>query len=385
MKQVLSRRRWHALVTVALVAATTVAAALAASVPVAHAADSTITPGWRFAAVFPVLPGFNIVSASSLSDQWGVTSDGFNVYAVHLTSTGWKEAPPPLSLPLTSPAGLNNPHVVATSGQRAWAFAELDSGNSAQVLATQWTGSAWSKPHDFGTAEDFLGTAFGSGPTDVWQIGAGGSTNQIPEAYHYTGTTWSKVTFPVVSYQASASAAAGDWALGQVPSKGDTLAGTKVVHWVNGAWKQIALPAGIVPVGKPVLPVGIAAASPDSVWAAIEYGAVAGPNPGTEILLHWNGSAWSKVSLPKGVATVAPASADGHGGLFGLVPIATGSYTEHLSDDDWTRNSLPAAPGHLTGLGNMSLIPGTHSVIAAGLLFDETSSDTAGAIIKYES
>ena len=383
MKQVLAGRRWHALGVTAVTAATAVGAALAASAPVALAAASTTTPGWRFAAVFPALPGFNIVSAASISDQWGVTSDGFTMDAVHLTSTGWKQAPPPLSEPPSSLINVNNPHVVATSGQRAWAFAELDSANSGQVLATEWTGSAWSKPHDFGTAEDFLGTAFGSGPTDVWQIGAGGSANQIPEAYHYTGTTWSKVTFPVVSYQASGSAAAGDWALGQVPSKADTLAGTKVVHWVSGAWKQISLPTGIVPAGKPVLPVGIAAASPDSVWAAIEYGAVAGPNPGTEILLHWNGSTWSKVSLPKGVAVVAPASADGHGGLFGIVPIATGSYTEHWTGDDWTRNSLPAKSGYLTQVGNLSLIPGTHSVIAAGLLYNQTTSATEGAIIKY--
>jgi hypothetical protein len=366
-----------------LAAATTVTAALTASVPVAHAASNTTTPGWRFAAVFPALTGFNNVSAASVTYQWGVTSDGLTVGAVHLTSTGWKLTPPPLSQPPTSVLNLNNPQVVATSGQKAWAFAELDGANSGQVLATEWTGSAWSKPHDFGAVEDFLGTAFGSGPADVWQIGAGGSANQIPEAYHYTGTTWSKVTFPVVSYLASGSAAAGDWVLGQVPSKGDTLAGIKVLHWVNGAWKQIALPTGIVPSGKPVLPVGIAAASPDSVWAAIEYGAVAGPNPGTEILLHWNGSKWSRVSLPKGVAVVRPASPDGHGGLFGTVPIATGSYTEHWSGGYWTRNSLPAKSGYLTQLGNMSLIPGTHSVIAAGLLYNNTTSATEGAIIKY--
>ena len=109
----------------------------------------------------------------------------------------------------------------------------------------------------------------------------------------------------------------------------------------------------------------------------------------TTVLLHWNGRAWSKVPVPKGVNIYGLAS-DGHGGFWvasytvnkpGV--LLAGLVMYHYSGGHWTRVPAPARPGFVTNLtgGNMQLIPGTWSVLASATLFSSHGID--GAILKY--
>jgi hypothetical protein len=109
----------------------------------------------------------------------------------------------------------------------------------------------------------------------------------------------------------------------------------------------------------------------------------------TTVLLHWNGRAWSKVPLPKGVNVYGLAS-DGHAGFWvasctvnkpGV--LLAGLVMYHYSGGQWARAAVPIKSGLVTNLigDNMQLIPGTRSVLANAIVYG--SAVTEGAILKY--
>jgi hypothetical protein len=319
------------------------------------------------------------VSASSFSNQWAVGTDFTHLFAEHRTATGWKQSSPATGI--KNDEAIANTLIAATSGQQAWAFAELNTSDSGRVVGVHYNGTTWSAVHAF-SGETGLAAAIATGPGDVWQFGVGGPADATPVAYHDTGTAWSKVPIPVGVSQASGTTSAGDWAIGQLPTQPPTVASIEVVHWVKGAWKKVALPTGIAPKGAPALPQGILAVGPANVWAGFAYGSLAGPNPGTRVLLHWNGSRWSTVSLPKGAAAFSLAS-DGHGGLWTLGGSASSSDSAyHLAGGHWTKVALPTEPGQLTRAGGLKLIPGTQSVIGAGQLDNAKTSAQEYGILR---
>jgi hypothetical protein len=317
------------------------------------------------------------VSASSASNQWAVgdSSDFTHLLAEHRTAAGWRQMSPATGIKLGE--GIVGTQVAATSGQQAWAFAWLSTGNSERVVGVHYNGTSWSAAHAF-AGETALASAFATSSTDVWQLGGGGTGSSAPVAYHYNGTAWAKVAIPV-SGAGSGTPAAGDWVLGQ---RGLSGASIEVVHWVKGAWRKVALPAGTVPAGQLAQAHDIVAVSATSVWASLEYGAVAGPNPGTAVLLHWNGSKWSKVSLPKGASAMWIAS-DGHGGLWAIEGAPGSEYLYHLSGGHWTKVALPVKPGHLTLARAPVLIPGAESVLAAGQLDDTKTGTQQFGVLRY--
>lgn len=216
------------------------------------------------------------------------------------------------------------------------------------------------------------GDAIASGPDDVWGFESGSGT---PWADHYDGRSWSRVSIPVNVTQASGSAAAGDWVTGTVAAQPTRV---EVLHWSKGAWRNVALPKISVPNGDQMLPGLIAPAlSPASVWATVSVGPIKGSGHVTTILLHWNGKAWSRVPVPKGLNLGSLAS-DGHGGAW-----MTSNAMYHYSGCRWTHVPVPGKPGLTTVLqGDLELIPGTRSVLAVAELWD-TSHGVEGAILKY--
>jgi hypothetical protein len=329
------------------------------------------------------------VSASSAANAWVVgQTDLLTLFTSHWNGKTWQTIAPP--------EGLMYPQVIgaaaaATTGARAWVFvvsmAPEDEGGESAVAAVEWTGTSWSAVHNFAGSPG-LSIAVASGPDDVWGFGTTGSASQTPWAVHYNGKRWSPVAIPVIPYQASGTAAAGDWVTGPVVGQSTRV---EVLHWSKGAWRNVALPRISVPKGEQTLPGLIAAASPASVWATVEVGPPSGAGRLTYVLLHWNGRAWSKVPLPKGVNVYGLAS-DGHGGSW----VASYTVNEpgvnfsglvmyHYSDGHWTHVPAPATPGFVTNLisGNMRLIPGTRSVLAIATLNPSRADMFEGAILKY--
>jgi hypothetical protein len=376
---------------------TSVAAGIAVSaavvLAVSGAAQAAGTPGWRFAAAYPQSDGIWSVSASSATNAWAVGQGSTTspcdmcLFTTHWNGEKWQAIGTPKGLLHQTNRIVGNAAVAATAGKRAWVFAwgEYAELGTSELSAVEWTGTSWSSVHNF-PGSPSLGAAIASGPDDVWGFGTTGSRNQTPWAVHYNGKSWSQVTIPVSVSQASGSAVAGDWVTGTVAAQPRRV---EILHWSKGAWRNVPLPAISVPKGGQMLPGFIAAATDASVWASLLVGPPTGTGHVTTVLLHWNGTAWSKVPLPKGVNVYGLAS-DGHGGSWvasytvnepGV--LLAGLVMYHYSYGHWTRVAVPVKSGFVTNLtgGNMQLIPGTRSVLANATLLSSRAIE--GAILKY--
>jgi hypothetical protein len=373
-------------------AAAGVAVGAAVVLALSGPAQAASTPGWRFAAVYPQSDGTWSVSASGAANAWAVgqqysSSCDMCLFTAHWNGGKWQTIPAPAALRHQVNAIVGFAAVAATAGERAWIFAwggEAELGTS-ELSAVEWTGTSWSAVHNF-PGSPSLTAAAASGPGDVWGFGVTGSRGQTPWAVHYNGKRWSQVAIPVNVTEASGSAAAGDWVTGTSAAQPARI---EVLRWSTGAWRNVPLPKISVPEGEQMQPGYIAAVSPTSVWASVVAASPTVEGRVTYVLLHWNGRAWSKVPLPKGV-NVYGLAGDGHGGAWvasykvnepGVYLAGLAMY--HYAGGRWTRDAVPVLRGLDTNLqsGNMELIPGTRSVLASATMFGSASIE--GGILKY--
>ena len=102
-----------------------------------------------------------------------------------------------------------------------------------------------------------------------------------------------------------ATSATSAWAVGSSAAK------TLILHWDGTAWKQVPSPSPAGTNGSVLS--GVDATSPASAWAARSHS-----NGSTDktLILHWKGTAWTKVASPNpspfanplfGVAATSPA------------------------------------------------------------------------------
>ena len=142
----------------------------------------------------------------------------------------------------------------------------------------------------------FFGVAAGS-PSSVWVIG----THWIYPNYNPYFTTalieyWNGRRLSAVSSPGAASVAAigrDAWTAGwTVGSLGKARKTPPTVHWKGRTSSRIPNPAG---PGSTLN--GIAMVSPQDVWV------VGSAKDGRALVLHWNGSKWSKVVDPPGLGT----------------------------------------------------------------------------------
>ena len=335
--------------------------AVALAVPGAQAAA---TPGWRVVATYPQAQAMTAVSASDAANAWEVGLSGgcCDLLVSHWNGKKWETIAAPGNIGGGFTNQVTGASVAAIANGRAMIFVEStdEELGTSWVGALEWRGRSWSE-HAFA---DLPGDAIASGPDDVWGFDSG-----TPSADHYNGTSWSQVSIPVIVSQASGNAAAGDWITGAVAAQPERV---ELLHWSKGAWRNAVLPKIAVPKGDQMFPGAVDAATLADIWVIVSVGPSAGRGPVTAVLLHWNGKAWSKVAVPKGVSLGSLAS-DGHGGAW-LTSNQSPLVMYHYSGR-WTHVPGPA----MTVLqSDLELIPGTRSVLAAGEL-----SGSEGATLKY--
>jgi hypothetical protein len=132
------------------------------------------------------------------------------------------------------------------------------------------------------------------------------------------------------------------------------------------------LPKIAVAATDQMFPGAVDAATGADIWLTLSVGPSSGRGPVTALLLHWNGKAWSKVAVPKGVSLSSVAS-DGHGGAW-MTADASTPVMYHYSGGRWTHVPGPAKAELQSDL---ELIPGTKSVLVTAEL------GGSGAIVKY--
>jgi hypothetical protein len=254
----------------------------------------------------------------------------------------------------------------ALSTTDAWAV-----GGSGNGLVERWNGTRWatvaspdligdhSNPNNSAGLSAIDATsatnAFAVGTANVFGGSGGGAV-----ALRFNGTAWSKTTVPNATGQSfsdvQAFSATDAWAVGHsMPSvTGLTLAR----HWQGSSWTQVATPS---PGTRDNVLTAVAGTSPSDVWAVGYYRDLPyGNRARHSLVLHWNGSAWSRVTSPdvgnaqtvlEDVVALSPtdAWAVGYTNSFGG---NTSAIALHWDGAGWTVAAAPALGtlDHVTAL-----------------------------------
>ena len=275
----------------------------AAAVPATGQASAALTLSSN-----PVLFG---VSAVSGSDVWAVgrqNSTGvFKTLILHWNGTAWSK----VNSPSPSLADAELMGVSAVSGSDAWAVGDyLASDGLSHALIVHWNGTAWTQVNsptaprytDFG----LTGVSAVSG-SDAWAVGVRGVPSDGRKSgtliFHWDGTAWTLVNSPspgsgpnqLEGVSAVSGSDADAWAVGNYSSLDNPGASrTLVLHWNGTAWSKINSPTPN-PNDLNFLQ-GVSARSGSDAWAVGNYWNTTGLS--RSLILHWNGTAWSKINSP---------------------------------------------------------------------------------------
>ncbi len=252
----------------------------------------------------PIAENLSGVSETSSSDVWAVGSC-FNGTAPqtlieHWDGTAWTEVASP------NPGGSANRNqlvgVAVLSASNAWAVGFYYNPTPSQTLVEHWNGTSW---------KHVTSPAPGSGSTlnaiaatssaNAWAVGTyyNGTTSQTL-VLHWNGTKWSKVGSPNPSCPAgislngvAATSSSNAWAVGYCNT--DTADQTLVLHWNGTKWSKVASPSPSCPAGGISLNGVTAAISSSHAWAVGDCYTSSGVQT---VILRWNGTAWQQVTSP---------------------------------------------------------------------------------------
>jgi hypothetical protein len=258
-------------------------------------------------------------------------------------SSGWT------TMGLPDPLDGLEPHAVATvNGQPAWIVGlPLPRAKPRVPMIGRWTGSGWAKVPAPWRTYGVLNAVEALSSTNAWVVGARGTYTRWPIAAHWDGSSWTKVKVPkpngqlavftdlavidsVHLWTAGARLINGRmkpvvmfhnarrWRTRDPSIAADVEAGLAAVTvapggqvWAGG-WQTDAdgqgrpwvirrvgttwqtTPLDSVPAGRASI-MDFAFSAADDGWAA---GFVETTNGYQPILQHWNGQAWSAVSVP---------------------------------------------------------------------------------------
>jgi hypothetical protein len=219
----------------------------------------------------------------------------------------------------------------------------------------RWNGATWSVVKTFAAQVRSASVAAGN---DVWVFGYPPDrlTTQLG-AWHYDGHAWTRTAKNVSG--GSALSARDVWG----------FSGTAVEHWNGRTWTGTSVRRLLPPNNGRNDPsvTGILAQSEHSVYAVGNSSSVRDPN-GTLVVLHYDGSAWTKVA--SGVFGSGPFpefSSDGSGGLW--LPMAGSlggtQYLVHYAGGKLVTAVLPVAAAKIT-IESVARIPGSTGQLAAG-------------------
>ncbi len=264
---------------------------------------------------------------------------------------GWRATPVPLAKgDLTA--------VSALSDTNAWAVGYQLTGTAgaediAEHVALRWDGRTWTKASTLPN-NMFPQVLAARSDTDVWVSGS--------FAAHWDGTTWTprplepdpagRVRTDGIALGTGGTA----WLAGQALAMGGVKTGVPAVQkWDGTAWRRQALPD----TGKGEL-LSIVAVADDDVWAAGVAYAAGADAPQQSLLLHFDGSTWTRVAAPAaGTSWIGALTALGPDDVWAvggkMVDGVEHPYALHWDGSAWKASATPkAADGRLRGVGRNS-------------------------------
>ncbi|MDQ3928281.1 MAG: hypothetical protein M3328_03935, partial [Chloroflexota bacterium] len=202
--------------------------------------------------------------------------------------------------------GFNGPLDGWAAGYTTTNASSINTPDGVRTLIQHWNGVNWSivpSPNQ-GPSRNNLWSILPLSEDNAWAVGSGNSSN-FDQAFivHWDGQTWSQSQLPSLntyeSYLRDIYAFTPDdiWAMG-VYYDGPSLysvARTLLYHWDGTEWSKVSVP-GMGPAYH--YPEGFTAISEDDMWI-VGYSGSGYPNYATSTM-HWNGTAWQVVPSPNG-------------------------------------------------------------------------------------
>jgi hypothetical protein len=203
-------------------------------------------------------------------------------------------------------------------------------------------------------------------PTDVWVFG--GETAGLGAGvgtWHHTRSGWARLsTGSLVIFRASVISADDIWAAAadvSTPNPRPVLA-----RWNGTSWTEDSSIGSALPTPTNTIRVSIdaiKALSDRNVW--VEAQVSNGFRITGAVIVHWNGSKWSRVKPANPGYYLPNAVSDGHGGWWSVPYPASGvtRYLLHEAGGHWTRFPTPV-PLDTYGL-SLAHVPHSRAMLAA--------------------
>jgi hypothetical protein len=165
--------------------------------------------------------------------------------------------------------------VAVLSPCNAWAVGEYD---PEQTLIVHWDGRSWTQvPSPNPGTGARLWAVHALSASNVWAVGEYFDGTVIKTLIvHWDGSAWTQVPSPNVSGASQnildamrATSATDAWAVGDFRN-GNNVSQTLILHWDGSAWQRVTTPG----LGGPVIDdtlTGIGASSAGDVWAVGHY------------------------------------------------------------------------------------------------------------------
>ena len=248
----------------------------------------------------------------------------------------------------------------AASATDAWAagYAIHPTALTTRPLLIRWNGTSWSL---FETPALGANASFeaidGDSSANVWAVGSAGSGTLTER---WDGSAWSVVASPsptgatgAVLRGVKSFATDSAWAIGTSTHTSGVPTRTLIQHWDGSAWTIVDSPS---PDGTQNLLRAVDGVAADDVWAVGGAGndGYSGEPVGS-LVLHWNGSAWSHVSIPgsggafsitdlSDVVAVAANDIWAVGRAFSFQYFRMVPYLLHYNGVTWQHSTIPNPP-----------------------------------------
>jgi hypothetical protein len=344
------------------------------------AATSAGKTGWRvIRTIGPDNTDLTVIAAVPHDASWlggmayDTTAGQFYAVVYQLTSG------PLHQTALTTQLGTAVNGLSATSSTNVWTSLQGVPGGQVDRLTRHgWHRYSFAiRKHDI-----LMAPVVTTGPKDTWVFTEDFNTG-IAYGYRFDGSRWLRHKLPAVpdsnslSGYVTASASNNIWTLTSTGSQAASM------RYNGSKWQIIKFPRKLGPAAADLEPQQILALSAKNVWATFSPNSTAGVP--TLVLLHWNGSKWSKITgkLPKASLTGAIAS-DGTGGVWlAAVNAAHTPLILHFSHGKWSTFAVPKANGKPIGIEQLTLIPGTRSVLGAAIIAGSGESTGGTVVVEF--
>jgi hypothetical protein len=257
-----------------------------------------IQPATPYTATWTVVPNGSTppsnledVAALNAGDAWAVGSS-----IIHWDGASWQ--------PVATSAGVAPQAVAAAAADDVWVV-----GTSATGTGTaHWDGQTWQTvPSPNGSlSSNMLNDVTIVSPTDVWAVGSSRDPIYIFSevlVLHWDGQTWTQVAIPRTNMDIQALTAVTAFGPNNVWAVGTTCTYTSVhncssqrtliLHWDGSTWTVAPENVGAAYLAD------VAGSGPNDIWA-VGYAFVQVVSGLAEqpVMMHWNGTAWSQVTVP---------------------------------------------------------------------------------------